>query len=66
MESEKKILKKNQEVFALNKKVVLLQRRNGRAVDRGGLENRYTEMYRGFESLFLRSQKATRRVAFVL
>jgi hypothetical protein len=32
-----------------------LQRRNGRAVECGGLENRCTERYRGFESLFLRS-----------
>lgn len=31
-----------------------LRRRNGGAVDRGGLENRCTAMYRGFESLFLR------------
>ena len=47
---EKNIKKK---VVAL-KTFVFLQRRYGRAVDRGGLENRYTEMYRGFESLCLR------------
>ena len=41
------------------KKVVSLQRRNGRVVDRGGLENRCTAMYRGFESLFLRGDEAT-------
>ena len=28
-------------------------------VDRGGLENRCTAMYRGFESLFLRGDEAT-------
>ena len=28
--------------------------RDGRVVDRGGLENRCTERYRGFESLSLR------------
>ena len=41
-------------MFAQIEKVVSLQRRNGRVVDRGGLENRCTAMYRGFESLFLR------------
>ena len=30
--------------------------RDGRVVDRGGLENRCTERYRGFESLSLRSK----------
>ena len=44
-------------MLARNKKVVSLQRRNGRVVDRGGLENRCTAMYRGFESLFLRGRK---------
>ena len=33
---------------------LLLARRNGRAVECTGLENRHTERYRGFESLFLR------------
>ena len=31
--------------------------RDGRVVDRGGLENRCTERYRGFESLSLRKKK---------
>ena len=31
--------------------------RDGRVVDRGGLENRCTERYRGFESLSLRNKK---------
>ena len=30
--------------------------RDGRVVDRGGLENRCTERYRGFESLSLRNK----------
>ncbi len=46
-------------MLAQNKKVVSLQRRNGRVVDRGGLENRCTAMYRGFESLFLRGTEVT-------
>ena len=33
---------------------VLETRRDGRVVDCGGLENRWTERFRGFESLFLR------------
>lgn len=57
--------KKSYSVMVIEKSV-LLRRRNGRVVDRGGLENRYTEMYRGFESLFLRCVKATWEVAFVL
>ena len=40
-------------------KIVLLQWRNGRAVECGGLENRCTAMYRGFESLFLRGAEVT-------
>ena len=32
--------------------------RDGRVVDRGGLENRCTERYRGFESLSLRKKEA--------
>ena len=31
--------------------------RDGRVVDRGGLENRCTERYRGFESLSLRDKR---------
>ena len=46
-------------MLARNKKVVSLQRRNGRVADRGGLENRCTAMYRGFESLFLRGTEVT-------
>ena len=46
-------------ILARNKKIVPLQRRNGRAVECGGLENRCTAMYRGFESLFLRGDEAT-------
>ena len=38
------------------KVLVLLRRRNGRAVECGGLENRCTVRYRGFESLFLRKK----------
>ena len=37
------------------KKVVFLQRRVGRVVDRGGLENRWPSRVRGFESLTLRN-----------
>ena len=48
-------------MLARNKKVVSLQRRNGRVVDRGGLENRCTAMYRGFESLFLRGTEVTNK-----
>ncbi len=50
-------------MLAQNKKVVSLQRRNGRVVDRGGLENRCTAMYRGFESLFLRRRKGSEKIA---
>ena len=35
--------------------------RDGRVVDRGGLENRCTERYRGFESLSLRKKKEQMR-----
>ena len=38
--------------------------RDGRVVDRGGLENRCTERYRGFESLSLRKEKWKRGVKF--
>ena len=34
--------------------------RDGRVVDRGGLENRCTERYRGFESLSLRQKREVR------
>lgn len=40
------------------KKCILIKHQlwsDGRAVEGGGLENRYTAMYRGFESLSLRS-----------
>ena len=46
-------------ILAWKEKIVSLQRRNGRAVECGGLENRCTAMYRGFESLFLRGNEAT-------
>lgn len=36
--------------------LLLLQRRNGRAVECTGLENQRTARYRGFESLFLRNE----------
>ena len=52
-------------MLARNKKVVSLQRRNGRVVDRGGLENRCTAMYRGFESLFLRGKKGSEENRFL-
>ncbi len=48
-------------MLAWNEKIVSLQRRNGRAVECGGLENRCTAMYRGFESLFLRGDEATEK-----
>ena len=55
--------------FVALKTFVFLQRRYGRAVDRGGLENRYTEMYRGFESLCLRKSRKvmqnTMRLSFL-
>ena len=50
-------------MFVWNEKIVSLQRRNGRAVECGGLENRCTAMYRGFESLFLRGMEVTDAVA---
>ena len=37
--------------------------RDGRVVDRGGLENRCTERYRGFESLSLRQKVVNQRFA---
>ena len=46
-------------ILAWKEKIVSLQRRNGRAVECGGLENRCTAMYRGFESLFLRGTEVT-------
>ena len=52
--------------FVALKTFVFLQRRYGRAVDRGGLENRYSEMYRGVESLCLRWGATRRWVAFYL
>ena len=48
-------------MFAWKEKIVSLQRRNGRAVECGGLENRCTAMYRGFESLFLRGTEVTNK-----
>ena len=36
---------------------VLETRRDGRVVDCGGLENRWTERFRGFESLSLRNKR---------
>ncbi len=49
------------------KSAVLLPRRVGRVVDCGGLENRCTERYRGFESLTLRQniEKLVERLAFL-
>ena len=43
-------------------------RRDGRVVDRGGLENRWSESFRGFESLSLRKQgcKSTSYVIYTL
>lgn len=46
------------------KRAVLLPRRVGRVVDCGGLENRCTERYRGFESLTLR--KTARKPSITL
>ena len=48
-------------MLAWKEKIVSLQRRNGRAVECGGLENRCTAMYRGFESLFLRGTEVTNK-----
>ena len=50
---------KNSRTFAsLLKRSTSLKKfwRDGRVVDRGGLENRCTERYRGFESLSLRKK----------
>ena len=50
---------KNSRTFAsLLKRSTSLKKfwRDGRVVDRGGLENRCTERYRGFESLSLRQR----------
>ena len=41
--------------FIVTNVILFLQRRNGRAVYCGSLENCWTERFRGFESLFLRS-----------
>jgi integral membrane protein len=43
--------------LSVYKKAVFLPRRIGRVVECGGLENRCTAMYRGFESLILRQKK---------
>ena len=51
---------KNSRTFASLLKRSTLERefwRDGRVVDRGGLENRCTERYRGFESLSLRNKR---------
>ena len=65
--------KKNRKTLAYSKKsrtfAALLKEstserkfwRDGRVVDRGGLENRCTERYRGFESLSLRKKKEQMR-----
>ena len=57
------ILKKHLEIV---KQLVLLPRRVGRVVDCGGLENRWTARFRGFESLTLRQNKlkASRKAGF--
>ena len=50
---------KNSRTFATLLKESALEEefwRDGRVVDRGGLENRCTERYRGFESLSLRNK----------
>jgi hypothetical protein len=41
-----------------------LYRRVGRVVDCGGLENRCTERYRGFESLTLRTKAVIKSLLF--
>ena len=51
---------KNSRTFATLLKESALEEefwRDGRVVDRGGLENRCTERYRGFESLSLRNKR---------
>ena len=51
---------KNSRTFATLLKESTLEEefwRDGRVVDRGGLENRCTERYRGFESLSLRNKR---------
>jgi hypothetical protein len=42
-----------------------LYRRVGRVVDCGGLENRCTERYRGFESLTLRTKAVIKSLLFL-
>ena len=52
-----KFIKNKIKKIGISKKNILLHTiwRDGRVVDCGGLENRCTERYRGFESLSLRS-----------
>ncbi len=49
---------KNNPTFASQSRITLSLKawRGGRVVDRGGLENRCTARYRGFESLPLRTE----------
>ena len=55
----KNFIKKIAKIFGQLKKVNYFCRwRDGRVVDCGGLENRWTERFRGFESLSFRSKKS--------
>ena len=51
--------KKTVSSFVINKKTISLhpQWRDGRVVECGGLENRCSASYRGFESLSLRNKR---------
>ena len=51
--------KKTVSSFVINKKTISLHPkwRDGRAVECGGLENRCSASYRGFESLSLRNKR---------
>ena len=59
---------KNSRTFASLLKTSTLVKevwRDGRVVDCGGLENRCTARYRGFESLSLRKEKAGKILKFI-
>ena len=59
---------KNSRTFASLLETSTLEKevwRDGRVVDCGGLENRCTARYRGFESLSLRKEKAGKILKFI-
>ena len=60
-----KIVKKKLWNFCRKKKnIYLCPRRDGRVVECGGLENRWSESFRGFESLSLRHKESLQDVEF--